>query len=59
MAVNPMVPKFLHTAMAELHPAFGYGKTQDPAKVKKFWKTGRGMRVNKSNRHSFGASNIS
>ena len=45
--------------MADLHPMFGYGSTQDPAKVKKFWKTGRGMRVNPSNKHIFGTSNYS
>ncbi|RTR39377.1 reductive dehalogenase [Shewanella canadensis] len=55
MAINPYTPKFIHSLMAELHPAFGYGSTEDPAKVKKFWKTGEGMRVNETNRHAFGA----
>ena len=58
MAVNPFVPSAIHAAMAELHPAFGYGKTQDPEKVKKFWKSGRNMRVNKTNRNYYGASNL-
>ena len=59
MAIKPFLPGFLHAAMAELHPAFGYGKTQNPAAVKRFWKTGRGMRVNRTNRHTYGATNIS
>lgn len=59
MAINPYSPTFLHTAMAELHPAFGYGSTQNPEKVKKFWRTGEGMRVNKHNKSTFGTSNIS
>ncbi len=59
MAINPFVPGFLHGIMADLHPAFGYGKTQNPAAVKRFWKTGRGMRVNRTNRHTYGATNIS
>lgn len=59
MAINPFTPKVIHSMMAELHPAFGYGGTQDPEKVKKFWKTGEGMRVNTSNKHTYGTSNIS
>jgi reductive dehalogenase len=55
MAINPFMPRFIHSAMAELHPAFGYGSTANPEKVKKFWKTGEGMRVNKTNRNVFGA----
>ncbi|MFC1502862.1 reductive dehalogenase [Pseudomonadota bacterium] len=55
MAINPYTPSLIHGLMAELHPAFGYGSTQNPEKVKKFWKTGEGMRVNETNRHVFGA----
>ncbi len=58
MAINPISPRFLHAAMAELHPAFGYGSTNNPEKVKKFWKTGEGMRVNMQNKSVFGSSNI-
>ncbi len=59
MAINPFTPKLIHGLMAELHPAFGYGSTQNPEKVKKFWRTGEGMRVNKHNKSTFGTSNIS
>ena len=59
MAINPIMPKMIHGLMAELHPAFGYGSTQNPEKVKKFWKTGEGMRVNKHNKSNYGTSNIS
>ncbi len=58
MAINPFMPKFIHGAMAELHPAFGYGGQHDtpkPDKVKKFWKSGAGLRINPTNRHVFGA----
>ncbi|MCW8329144.1 reductive dehalogenase [Photobacterium sp. SDRW27] len=55
MAINPYTPRLIHSLMAELHPAFGYGSTQNPEKVKKFWKTGEGMRVNETNRNVFGA----
>jgi reductive dehalogenase len=59
MAINPIMPKAIHGLMADMHPAFGYGSTEDPEKVKKFWKTGQGMRVNKHNKHTYGTSNIS
>lgn len=55
VAANPFVPDVLHKAMSKMHPAFGYGKIQDPAKVAKFWETGRNMRVNVTNRNNFGA----
>jgi hypothetical protein len=58
MAINPISPGFLHASMAELHPAFGYGSTQNPEKVKKFWRYGEGMRVNMKNKSVFGNSNI-
>ena len=45
--------------VAEAHPAFGYGHTNDPKKVKKFWKTGEGMRVNKHLKNNIGTSNKS
>jgi reductive dehalogenase len=59
MAINPIMPRMVHGLMAELHPAFGYGSTENPEKVKKFWKTGKGMRVNKHNKHNYGTSNVS
>ncbi|BDY05368.1 Reductive dehalogenase [Ferrimonas sp. YFM] len=55
VAANPFVPSTLHGVMSEMHPAFGYGATQDPTKVAKFWNTGEGMRVNPTNRNVFGA----
>jgi reductive dehalogenase len=58
MAINPFMPKAIHGAMAELHPAFGYGgQTGTPKahKIKKFWKSGEGLRINPTNRHVFGA----
>jgi len=55
VAANPFVPSALHGAMSEMHPAFGYGSTENPAKVAKFWNTGEGMRVNPTNRNVFGA----
>ena len=59
MAINPYMPKFLHAAMAESHPAFGYGHTNDPKRVEKFWKTGEGMRTNISLKNNIGTSNKS
>jgi ferredoxin len=59
MAINPYSPKILHAAMAESHPAFGYGHTNDPEKVKKFWKTGEGMRTNIKMKNNIGTSNKS
>jgi hypothetical protein len=58
MAINPFMPKAIHGAMAELHPAFGYGGqngTPKPDKLKKFWKSGEGLRINPTNRSVFGA----
>ncbi len=48
MASTTVAPGFLHTLMSHMHPMFGYGATGDPSKVKKFWETGKGMRVNSS-----------
>lgn len=59
MAINPVMPKFLHAAMAESHPAFGYGHTNDPKKALKFWKSGEGMRVNIKMKNNIGTSNKS
>ena len=59
MAINPYSPKFLHASMAEAHPAFGYGHTNDPEKAKKFWKTGEGMRTNIQMKNNIGTSNKS
>ena len=59
MAINPVAPGFLHGAMADAHPRFGYGATNDPARVEKFWKTGEGMRVNKHLKNNIGTSNKS
>jgi reductive dehalogenase len=58
MAINPAMPSFIHGAMAEAHPAFGYGGqsgTPVPGKPEKFWQTGEGMRVNDSMRNNIGA----
>ncbi len=59
MAITPWTPGPLHALMAELHPAFGYGHTNDPAKVKKFWKSGEGMRTNVDLKNNIGTSNKS
>ena len=59
MAINPIAPGFLHGLMAEAHPAFGYGHTNDPKKVDKFWKTGEGMRTNIHLKNNIGTSNTS
>jgi len=59
MAINPVTPAFLHAAMAEAHPAFGYGHTNDPKKAVKFWKSGEGMRVNPGLKNNIGTSNKS
>ena len=59
MAINPVTPSFLHAAMAEAHPAFGYGHTNDPKKAVKFWKSGEGMRVNTGMKNNIGTSNKS
>jgi epoxyqueuosine reductase len=59
MAINPWTPAPLHSAMAELHPAFGYGHTNDPKKVVKFWESGEGMRVNTGMKNNIGTSNKS
>lgn len=59
MGITPVSPGFLHGLMAQAHPAFGYGKTADPAKVEHFWKSGKGMRVNKHTKNNNNTSNIS
>jgi len=59
MAINPIAPGFLHGLMAEAHPAFGYGHTNDPKKVIKFWKSGEGMRTNLDLKNNIGTSNKS
>jgi len=59
MAVNPMMPKFLHAFMAEAHPAFGYGgqgAEPIPGKVEKFWKSGADMRTNVSMKNNIGTA---
>lgn len=56
MAANPFVPSALHGAMSEMHPAFGYGSSNDASRLTKFWNTGEGMRVNPTNRNVFGAT---
>ena len=52
MAGTTVAPGFLHHLMSQMHPLFGYGETDDPAKVEKFWKTGEGMRVNPSSKNN-------
>jgi reductive dehalogenase len=59
MAINPISPGFLHGLMAEAHPAFGYGHTNDPKKAIKFWKSGEGMRTNLHMKNNIGTSNKS
>jgi reductive dehalogenase len=59
MGITPYTPGPLHALMAEMHPAFGYGHTNDPKKVEKFWKTGAGMRVNPQMKNNIGTSNKS
>ncbi len=57
MGVTSAAPAFLHSWMAELHPVFGYGAVDDPAKVEKFWQTGKGMRTNTHMKNNIGTSN--
>jgi reductive dehalogenase len=59
MAINPWTPSALHYLMAEAHPAFGYGHTNDPKKAIKFWKSGEGMRTNTQMKNNIGTSNKS
>jgi epoxyqueuosine reductase len=59
MGITPWTPGPLHAAMAEAHPAFGYGHTNDPKKPLKFWKTGEGMRTNTDMKNNIGTSNKS
>jgi len=59
MGVTPKSPDILHKWMAEAHPAFGYGRTGDPKKAEKFWKTGEGMRTNTEMKNNIGTSNKS
>ena len=56
LATTTVAPGFLHHTMSLMHPMFGYGATEDPAKVEKFWKTGEGMRVNPSSKNNSGNS---
>ncbi|WP_028866045.1 reductive dehalogenase [Psychromonas aquimarina] len=59
MAVNPYMPKFVHSLMAEGHPAFGYGgqsRNPIPAKVEKFWVSGEDMRTNTSMKNNIGTA---
>ncbi len=56
MASTTIAPGFLHTLMSKMHPMFGYGHTGDPAKAVKFWKTGKGMRVNSKMKNNIGTS---
>jgi hypothetical protein len=42
--------------MSKMHPMFGYGATGDPSKVDKFWKTGKGMRINSSMKNNIGTA---
>ncbi len=46
MGMSTITPGIFHGLMSKMHPLFGYGETGDPHKVDKFWKTGKGMRVN-------------
>ena len=59
MASTTVAPGFLHGLMSKMHPMFGYGHTGDPAKAVKFWKTGKGMRVNSTMKNNIGTSGIS
>jgi len=59
MAITPFTPDPLHAAMAEAHPMFGYGQTNDPKKAVKFWQSGEGMRVNVELKNNIGTSNKS
>jgi hypothetical protein len=59
MAITPFTPDPLHAAMAEAHPMFGYGQTNDPKKAVKFWQSGEGMRVNAEMKNNIGTSNKS
>jgi reductive dehalogenase len=52
MAAVSVAPSALHTLMSHMHPLFGYGAVDDPAKVEKYWKTGAGMRVNASSKNN-------
>ncbi len=52
MGMASLAPGPLHHLMSKMHPMFGYGAVNDPAKVKKFWKTGEGMRVNPSSKNN-------
>jgi reductive dehalogenase len=56
MASTTVAPGFLHNLMSKMHPMFGYGHTGDPSKVKKFWNTGKGMRVNSRMKNNIGTA---
>lgn len=57
--LTPLMPGPLHGLMAKAHPQFGYGRTNDPKKVEKFWQTGEGMRTNSNMKNNIGTSNKS
>jgi epoxyqueuosine reductase len=59
MSITPFTPKPLHAAMAQAHPMFGYGHTNDPKKAVKFWQSGEGMRVNTELKNNISTSNKS
>jgi hypothetical protein len=59
MGITPKTPGILHALMAEAHPAFGYGHTNNPRTAEKFWKTGEGMRTNTEMKNNIGTSNKS
>ena len=59
MSITPFSPTPLHAAMAQMHPMFGYGHTNDPKKAVKFWESGEGMRVNTGLKNNIGTSNKS
>ena len=52
MASTTVAPGPLHHLMSKMHPLFGYGETDSPAKVDKFWRTGKGMRINPSSKNN-------
>ncbi len=59
MAINPAMPRFIHSWMAEAHPAFGYGgQTKEPKidKVEKMWGMGENMRTNSANKNNYGTA---
>ncbi len=59
MGMSTVTPGVFHGLMSKMHPLFGYGHTGDPAKAVKFWKTGKGMRVNSKMKNNIGTSGMS